>query len=270
MVNEETYRQLIDMKLFGLAHAFKEHLEQPARSDDLTFEERFGMMVDREWTERQTRRLKLRLAKSRLREPACVEDIDYHHPRGLDRSVMQRLIACQWVREHEDLIITGTSGLGKTWLSCALLQKICRDGHTALYSRVPRLLEELYVARGSGTYAKVIDRLARPDVLALDDFGLAPLSDSERRDLLEVIEERHGRRSTIVASQLEVKHWHGLIGEPTIADAILDRLITGAHRVELKGKTTMRGKTRSARTHEPSESPPVDGGSPATGHRGAP
>ena len=246
MVNEETYRQLVEMKLFGLAHAFKEYLEQPARSDELSFEERFGMMVDREWTERQTRRLKLRLAKSKLREPACVEDIDYHHPRGLDRSVMQRLATCQWVRAREDLIITGTSGLGKTWLSCALVQKACRDGHTALYARVPRLLEELYVARGTGTFTKAIDRLARPDVLVLDDFGLAPLSDTARRDMLEVIEERHGRRSTIVTSQLEVKHWHDLIGEPTIADAILDRLVAGAHRLELRGKTTMRGKRRSS------------------------
>ena len=250
MVNEETYRQLVEMKLFGLSQAFKEYLEQPVRSDELSFEERFGMMVDREWTERQTRRLKLRLAKSKLREPACVEDIDYHHPRGLDRSVIQRLATCQWVRAREDLIITGTSGLGKTWLSCALVQKACRDGHRALYARVPRLLEELYVARGTGTFSKAIDRLARPDVLVLDDFGLAPLSDTARRDLLEVIEERHGRRSTIVTSQLEVKHWHDLIGEPTIADAILDRLVAGAHRVELKGKTTMRGRRRGSREEE--------------------
>ncbi len=242
MVNEETYKKLIDMKLYGLAHAFREFLEAPAREDALTYEERFGAMIDREWTERETRRLKIRLAKSKLREQACIEDVDYKHPRGLDRSVVQRLASCQWVRERENVLITGTSGLGKTWLACALLQKACRDGHTALYTRAPRLLEEIYVARGAGAYTKIIDRLARPDILVLDDFGLAPLSDAERRDLLEIVEARHGRRSTIVASQLEVKHWHDLIGEPTVADAILDRLISSAHRIELKGKDTMRKK----------------------------
>lgn len=242
MTNEETYQQLVEMKLHGMAHAFRDYLAEPVRSDALTFDERFGMMVDREWSERQTRRIKDRLAKSKLREQACIEDIDYKHPRGLDRSVIQRLATCQWVREHENVLITGTSGLGKTWLACALIQKACRDGHTALYTRVPRLLEELYVARGTGTYVKTVERLAKPDVLVLDDFGLSPLSDSDRRDFLEVVEDRHGRRSTIVASQLEVKHWHELIAEPTVADAILDRLIASAHRIELKGKTTMRGK----------------------------
>jgi len=246
MVNEETYKKLIDMKLYGLARTFKDYMDGPVHKDALTFEERFGAMVDREWTERETRRLKLRLSKSKLREQACIEDIDYKHPRGLDRSVMQRLASCQWVRERENVIITGTSGLGKTWLACALVQKACRDGHTALYTRAPRLLEEIYVARGVGAYGKILDRLARPDVLVLDDFGLSPLSDAERRDLLEVVEARHGRRSTIVASQLEVKHWHDLIGEPTVADAILDRLVSSAHRIELKGKETMRKKKTKA------------------------
>jgi DNA replication protein DnaC len=247
VINEETYKQLVEMKLHGLAHAFKDYLEQPARSDKLTFEERFGMMVDREWTERQARRLKLRLSKSKLREQACVEDIDYKHPRGLDRSVMQRLATCHWVRKRENVLITGATGLGKTWLACALAERACRDGHAALYARVPRLLQELYVARGAGTYAKMIDRLAKPDLLVLDDFGLAPLTDSERRDFLEVVEDRHGRRSTIVASQLEVKHWHQLIDEPTVADAILDRLVNGAHRIEMKGKTSMRAKDAATR-----------------------
>jgi DNA replication protein DnaC len=246
MLNEQTCKQLADMRLHGLAAAFKEYLDQPARADALCFEERFGMMVDREWTEREARRLKLRITSSKLREPACVEDIDYRHPRGLDRSVIQRLATCHWVRQRENLVITGTSGLGKTWLACALVQKACRDGHTALYTRAPRLLQELYVARGSGTYAKTIDKLAKPDLLVLDDFGLAPLSDTERRDLLEVVEDRHERRSTIVASQLEVKHWHQLIGEPTVADAILDRLVSAAHRIELKGKDTMRKKATKA------------------------
>lgn len=248
MVNEETYKKLIDMKLHGLARAFREYLDGPLRGDALTYEERFGMMVDLEWSGRETRRLKDRLSKSKLREQACIEDIDYAHPRNLDRSVVQRLASCGWVRERENVLITGTSGLGKTWLACALVDKACRAGHTALYARAPRLLEEIYVARGSGAYAKLIDKLAKPDVLILDDFGLAPLSDSERRDLLEVVEARHGRRATIVASQLEVKHWHDLIGEPTVADAILDRLVSSAHRIELKGKETMR-KNRSKKSN---------------------
>lgn len=245
MVNEETYRKLIEMKLYGLASAFQEYLDADGASDALDFADRFGMMTDREWTERQTRRLKLRLARSKLREQACVEDIDYRHPRGLDRSVMQRLATCGWVRDHENVILTGMSGMGKTWLACALVNKACREGHTALYARVPRLLQELYVARGTGTYPKVIDRLAKPDVLVLDDFGLTPMTDAERRDLLEIVEDRHERRATVVASQLEVKHWHEIIGEPTIADAVLDRLVSSAHRIVLKGKNTMRGKGRT-------------------------
>ena len=242
MINEETYKKLIDMKMYGLARAFREYIDGPQSKDALTFEERFGTMVDLEWIERESRRLKLRISRSKLREHACVEDIDYTHPRGLDRSVIQRLVLCKWILERENLIITGISGIGKTWISCALVHKACREGHTGLYTRTPRLLEEIYIARGAGNYGKTIDRFAKPDLLVLDDFGLAPLTDIERRDLLEIVEARHGRRSTIVASQIEVKHWHEIIGEPTVADAILDRIVSTAHRISLKGKKTMRGR----------------------------
>ncbi|MCP4606014.1 MAG: ATP-binding protein [Proteobacteria bacterium] len=243
MINEETIKQLMDMKLYGMAASFRDYLEQTEK-DELTYEERFGMMADREWTERQERRMKYRLSRAKLREQACVEDINYRHPRKLDRSVMQRLVAGKWMTEHENVIFTGPTGVGKTWLACALTNKACREGHTALYVRVPRLLQDLYVAHADGTYPKVMDRLAKPDVMILDDFGLAPLSDTERRDFLEVIEDRQGRRSTIITSQLSVKHWHEMIGEPTIADAILDRLVSSSHRIDMNGKS-LRQKRKS-------------------------
>lgn len=241
MLNEQTYKQLVEMKFHAMAAAFREHLES-TENDALTFEERFGTMVDREWTERQNRRLKTRLSKSKLREQACVEDIDYRHPRGLDRSVMQRLQTCHWIKEFENLLITGATGTGKTWIACALAHKACREGFTTLYTRVTRVLGELYVARGAGTYDKTMKQLVKPDVLILDDFGLAKLTDTERRDLLELIEDRQDRKSTIVTSQLEIKHWHEVIGEPTIADAILDRLVNSSHRIEMKGKKSLREK----------------------------
>jgi len=239
MINEETYKQLIDMKMYGLAASFNEYLEQTDKGD-LSYEERFGIMVEREWDERQERRLKYRLNKAKLRESACVEDIDYRHPRGLDRSVIQRLAKCKWIDNHEHLIITGKTGLGKTWIACALANNACRRGYSSMYIRVPRMLQEIYVAHADGTYSKAMNQIGKPDVLILDDFGLSPLNESERRDLLEVIEDRQGRRSIIVTSQLDVKHWHEVIGEPTIADAILDRLVSNAHRIKLAGGKSMR------------------------------
>jgi DNA replication protein DnaC len=242
MMNEETYRQLNDMKMYELAKSFSEYLDR-AEKDELSFEERFGIMVEQEWIARQERRLKNRLSKAKLREEACVEDIDYRHPRGLDRSVIQRLALGRWVANHEHVIITGKTGLGKTWLACALSNNACRQGATSLYYRMPRLLHDLYVAHADGTYPKVMNKLVKIDVLILDDLGLAVLNDTERRDLLEVIEDRQGRRSTIVTSQLEVKHWHEVIGEPTIADAILDRLISSAHQIKLKGESMRQNRT---------------------------
>lgn len=241
MINEETMKQLMEMKLFAMAECFREYLES-TETDDLTYEERFAFMVDREWADRQQRRLNRRLKSAKLREQAAVEDINYRHPRGLDKSVMQRLATCKWVKNAENIIFTGKTGVGKTWLACALANKACRMGHTIKYERIPRLLEELYIAHADGSYPKVMNRMAKIDVLILDDFGLAPLSDTERRDLLEVLEDRQKRKSTIFTSQLDVKHWHDIIGEPTVADAILDRLVSSAHKIKLNGKSLRRKK----------------------------
>ncbi|MEW6743661.1 MAG: IS21-like element helper ATPase IstB [Planctomycetota bacterium] len=237
MLAEHTYDKLVAMRLHGLAHAFREFLDQgcPAK---LSFEERLGLCVDREWQQRQEHSLKRRLQLAQLRENACMEDINYRHPRQLDRSVMERLATCQWIRNQENVIITGATGLGKTWIACALAQKACREGFATYFRRVPRLLRELEIARGDGSYPSLLSRLARADLLVLDDWGLAaPLSLTERRDILEVLDDRDGRRSTLVTSQLPVSAWHDTIGDPTLADAIMDRLIRRAHRIELKGKS---------------------------------
>ena len=235
MLNEETYDKLVSMQMQGLAAAFKAYLDQTHGRDELAFEERFGIFVDREWTERQQRRLTNRLKSAKLREPACMEDVNYRHPRGLDRSVMQRLATCQWVKDHEAVLITGATGLGKTWLACALAHQACREGYTSTYARVPRLMLTLGLARGDGSYVRELARLARADLLILDDWGLSPMSEGERHDLLEILEDRSGLKATIVTSQLPVTAWHDTIGDPTVADAILDRLVHRAHRIEMKG-----------------------------------
>jgi DNA replication protein DnaC len=243
MLIEETFQKLSQMKMHGFVNALNEQQESGSYRK-LSFDERFGMLVDREWTERETRRLTRRLQQAKLREQACVEDIDYRHPRGLDRALMQRLATGKWIGQRENLLVIGPTGAGKTYIACALTQKACRLGFSALYRRVPRLLNELLVARADGSLARLLTRLAKADVLVLDDWGLAPLADQERRDLLEVLDDRYGNRSTIVASQLPVAEWHKIIGEPTVADAILDRLVHRAHVVQLKGES-MRKKKRS-------------------------
>lgn len=247
MLDEQTYEKLVAMQLHGMAAAWKDYLADKG-SDQLTFGDRFGMMVDREWTLRQERRLRNRLATAKLREAACIEDVDYRHPRKLDRSVMQKLATCQWVKEHENVIITGATGLGKTWLACALANKACRDGSTAMYLRVPRLMHVLAVARADGTYVRELAKLAKVHVLILDDLGLSPIGDDERHDLLEVLEDRYGVRSTIVTSQMPVKKWHEAIGDPTIADAIMERIVYNAHRIDLAGTTMRDTKQKKADT----------------------
>ena len=231
------------LKLAGMQRALIEQMEMPDR-DALTFDERFGMLVDSEYTERENRRLKTRLKHARLRHAATVEDIDYRHPRGLDKSLMLSLAAGDWIRQRHNVIITGPTGAGKSYLACALGNKACRDGYRVLYFRVSRLFQDLAIARGNGHYQKLLRTLAHSQLLVLDDWGTAPLTDEQRRDLFEVMEDRYDAGSTLIAAQLPVKHWHETIGDPTLADAILDRLIHNAYTITLKGESMRKQRTK--------------------------
>jgi DNA replication protein DnaC len=234
MLNQQTIEKLHALGLIGMAEAFNEQLQQPDM-DRLSFEERFGLIVERQWIWKENRRLERYLKNARLKLNACVEDIDYKAPRGIDRSVLMRLMSCEWIRKHQNIIVTGPTGVGKTFIACALANKACREGYRSFYIRSPKFSYQLALGRGDGSYGKTITKLAKAHVLVLDDLGLAPMTDTERRDLLEVIEERLGHSSTIITSQLPVDHWHEQIGDPTIADAILDRLVHNAHKINLKG-----------------------------------
>lgn len=241
-MTNQTMEKLYQMRLGTMAEAFREQLAAPSMAE-LGFEERVGLMVEREWSFREGRKLSRRLKQARLRQQATVEDIDYRHRRGLEKSVMLSLATCRWVREHQNVIVTGPTGIGKSYISEALAEKACREGFTALRYRAPEFFRELTVAEGDGSLGKLLARLARMDVLVVDDWGLAPLSGAERRHFLEMLDDRHGLRSTVMTSQYPVSGWHELIGEPTMADAILDRLVHNAHKLNLKGES-MR-KTRS-------------------------
>lgn len=235
MLNEPTIERLRTLKLDALAAAWLKQ-QADAAVTDLSFDERLGLLVDAEWLNRENKRLKRTLAEAKLRiSSACIEDIEYPARRELDRAVVRQLSSCRWVEEQLSVVITGATGTGKTYLACAFAQQACRKGYRVLYRRVPRLLEELTLARADGSWARVLARFARADVLVLDDWGIAPLRDSERRDLIEVIEDREGLRSTILASQVPVSRWHDHIGDPTVADALCDRILHRAHRIELKG-----------------------------------
>jgi DNA replication protein DnaC len=241
MLNEQTFEKLDALKLAGMAEAMRDQMGR-ADMDGLTFEERFAMLVDAQYLFRENKRMKRLLESAKLKLSASMEDIDYRTPRGIDKSVFLSLGTCEWIRRHRNVIITGPTGAGKTFLACALAQKACREGLGAFYVRSPKLYYTLSIARADGSYARTLARLAKVPVLILDDLGLAALTDPERRDLLEVIEDRHGSASTIITSQLPVEHWHEVIGDPTIADALLDRLVHNAHRINLKGESMRKKK----------------------------
>ncbi len=242
MLNQQTLDKLYTMKLLGMADGFKEQLQQPS-FQDLSFDQRFGMLVDRQWTWKENKRLKRLLKEAKLKLQASVEDIDYKTSRGIEKSVLINLTSCNWIRNHQNLLISGPTGVGKTFLACALAQKACREGFRTLYLRMPQFFYQIALARADGTYGNLMKKFSKTHLLVLDDLGLTSLSDTERRDLLEVIEDRHGVSSTLIASQLPVENWHDHIGDPTIADAILDRIIHSAHRIQLKGES-MRKKQK--------------------------
>jgi len=243
MLTHPTLDKLHTLRLTGMARAFEEQLKMPD-IEALSTEERLGLMADREMTERDCRRLQTRLRRARLRHAAATEDIDYRHPRGLDKSLMTKLATSQWIREHHNVLITGPTGIGKSWLACALAHKACRDGLNALYVRVSRFFQDLSTAKGDGRYPKLMNALAKSDVLVLDDFGTAALKDEHRRDLLEILDDRYGVRATLVTSQFPVENWHELIGDPTLADAILDRLIHNAYKINLKGDSMRKRRKK--------------------------
>jgi len=223
------------LKMTALAAAWAEQQKNPEVSK-LSFDERLGLLVDAEWLHRENARMARRLREAKLRlSSACVEDIDFSAKRELDKSVIRQLATCRWVQEHQSVVITGMTGTGKTYVACALAHAACRRGYRALYRRAPRLFDELTLAHADGSYSGLLARLAKLDVLVIDDWGLAPTREQERRDLLEILEDRYGTRSTIMTSQFPPAKWHDHLGDPTIADAVCDRILHNAHRLVLKG-----------------------------------
>jgi DNA replication protein DnaC len=242
VLTQQTLDKLNAMKLTAMADAFEQQLSS-AEHARLSFEDRFGLLVDAEWTAREQRKLTRRLRSAKLRHAASLEDVDFKHPRHLDRQQVLGLGSCSWIQSRHNLVITGPTGIGKSYLSCAFVERACRRGFSATYVRLPRLLHQIAVARGDGSYARLLSRLARLDLLAIDDWLLAPLRDGERRDLVEVIEDRSECASTLIASQVPLKGWHAGIGDPNQADAICDRLLHDAHRIELEGPSIRRTKS---------------------------
>ena len=241
MLTHPTMEKLNTLKLTGMVKALTEQ-QQMAEVDSLGFEERLGLLVDREATERESRKLATRLKKAKLRQSASIEDLDFRRSRGMDKALILSLAACAWIAKGINVLICGPTGVGKSYLACALAHKACLEGYTALYLRLPRLFEELRLAKADGRYGKLMLSYAKTDLLVLDDWGLTPMTDPQRRDLLELMEDRYGLKSTIITSQLPVTAWHEAIGDPTLADAILDRIVHNAHKIEMKGESMRKSQ----------------------------
>jgi DNA replication protein DnaC len=242
MLSEPTTEKLRAMRLDAMASTWSDQRGKPD-VQRLAFDERFGMLVDAEWLHRENRRLATALRDAKLKiAAACLEDIDYAAVRELDKAQVRQLASCRWVAEHQNVLVTGATGTGKTYVACALAQQACRKGYRALYRRASKLFPELALARADGTYTRLLAKIARADVLILDDWAMAPITDVERRDLLEILDDRYGTRSTIVTSQVPTNKWHAHIAEPTHADAICDRLLHNAHRLVLKGPSRRNPK----------------------------
>lgn len=239
MLIHPTIDSLRALKLFSMAKALETQAEMK-EIHDIPFEDRLGLMVDAELIARENKQVESRLKTARLRLSACMEDIDLKTSRGLDRSVLASLATCDWLRLHRNIQITGPCGSGKTYLACALGQKACRMGFSVSYHRATTLFHDLAMAKADGRYHKLLAAIAKTHLIIIDDFALSPLTDEQRRDLLEIVEDRYDRRSTIITSQVPVDHWHDVIGDPTIADAILDRLVHNAHKLCLKTKESKR------------------------------
>lgn len=246
MLREPTIEKLRTLRLPVMADAWEQQSKDTTASS-LSFDERFSLLVDAEYLARDNRRLARLLKEAELRLPnACIEDLEASAARGLEKATLRQLATCGWITEHLNVLISGPTGVGKSYIACALGQNACRRGHRVLYCRVPRLLEELALARAAGTYARLLSKLAKVELLLLDDLGLGTLKEPQRHDLLEVLEDRYGRCSTTVTSQLPVSKWHDWIGDPTLADAILDRLVHNAYKLDLKGNSRRKEKTTPA------------------------
>jgi DNA replication protein DnaC len=243
MLTQPIFDKLQQLRFYGMLKALEEQMQMPD-IDKLGFEERLGLLLDREMTFREDRRLKTRLRKAKLKQNACVEDVDFRHPRKLDKTLFMGLADCRWLKEHNNVLLIGPTGVGKTYLACALAQKACREGYSALYFRLPRLLHELSIAKADGRYDKLLAGIGRTDLLVLDDWGLDKFVKEQRHDLLEILEDRHGLRSTLITSQLPVKHWHDIIADPTLADAILDRLVHNAYKLVLDGDSMRKKQSK--------------------------
>lgn len=256
MLVEPTLQQLYKMRLHGMAEAFVKQLEDPSM-EQLPFQERFGMLVESQWIWKESRAMARRLALAKLKQQACLEDINYRHPRGLDVTRWKGMAhESSWVRRKLNVLICGPTGVGKSFLACALLNQACRDGFSAFYTRAPQLFRDLRTARAEGTLAKLLKKLARVDALAVDDFALAPMDENARRDFLDICDDRYLVRSTVLTSQLPVEQWHEPIGDPSVADSILDRMVHVAHRFDLRGESLRKVQDRRRVAEAEQSGPP--------------